>query len=371
MSEAHADRNASPFDRQPEPGVRLGRARYAAAQGARVAWYTAHYALLRAMTRGSEAPKAKSSIAPRPTAPPPDRAKVRAAFRALFDADRANIEAGLYPSPRDFGPGRLMRALRSSRDFFADARDVNARRNRNGGTEARALDPAGRYPAYYRQNFHFQTDGWFSRRSARLYDTQVEVLFTGAADAMRRAALAEVSREIRGSDQRKVAVLDVACGAGRFLEQLMDAFPRVKATGADLSPAYVEEASERLSPWPSAKIVEANAESLPFEDGSFDVVSCIYLFHELPPRIRGLVAQEMARVTKPGGLVVFADSIQTGDDSNLDRMLEAFPGMFHEPYYASYLAEDLDALWTDAGFVRERETIAFLTKVRTYRKPKS
>jgi ubiquinone/menaquinone biosynthesis C-methylase UbiE len=346
---------------------RLSRLRYAAAQGARVAWYTGHYALLRRMagSPGAVAEASRKSDAPTPAA---SRARLRAAFRALFDRDRSNIEAGLYPAPRDLDPSRLADALDASRSFFADAREVNARRGRRGGVEARALDPAGRYPAYYRQNFHFQTDGWLSRRSARLYDTQVEVLFTGAADAMRRAALAEVARELRGKDQRRAALLDVACGTGRFLEQTMDAFPRLPVTGADLSPAYVEEASERLARRPTAKVVEANAESLPFEDGSFDLVVSIFLFHELPQRVRPLVAREMARVVKPGGLVVFADSLQAGDEPALDSLLEAFPGWFHEPYYRSYLAEDLDALWTEAGLARERETLAFLTKVRTYRK---
>jgi ubiquinone/menaquinone biosynthesis C-methylase UbiE len=353
----------------------LARARYTAAQSARVAWYTAHYALLKRMTRGAAAragDAADDDLPPpaEPVAPPPDRTRMRAAFRALFDADRRNIEEGLYPAPRDLDPSRLLRALRLSRAFLRDARAVDARRHAQGGaTEARALDASGRYPAYYRQNFHFQTDGWLSRRSARLYDTQVEVLFTGAADVMRRMALAEIAREIRGRDQRRVAVLDVACGSGRFIEQMMDAFPRVNATGADLSPAYVEEAAERLAPWSSARVLEGNAESLPFEDGRFDVVVSIYLFHELPPRVRALAAAEMARVVKPGGLIVFADSIQTGDDPNLDRMLELFPREFHEPYYASYLGADLDALWAEAGLVRERETIAFLTKVATYRKP--
>jgi ubiquinone/menaquinone biosynthesis C-methylase UbiE len=330
-----------------------------------VAWYTSHYALLRRMS-GSPGAVAESNPPKNAAA---SRARLRAAFRALFDQDRANIEAGLYPPPRDLDPARLSETLLASRDFFADAREVNARRSRRGGVEARALDPAGRYPAYYRQNFHYQTDGWLSRRSARLYDTQVEVLFTGAADAMRRAALAEVAREIRGRDQRQVALLDVACGTGRFLEQTLDAFPRLDATGADLSPAYVEEAAERLAGRPTAKAIEANAESLPFEDGAFDVVVSIFLFHELPPRVRRLVATEMARVVKPGGLVVFADSLQTGDDPLLDKLLAAFPGWFHEPFYSSYLAEDLDALWGEAGLVRERESLAFLTKVLTYRKP--
>jgi ubiquinone/menaquinone biosynthesis C-methylase UbiE len=342
--------------------------RYAAAQSARVAWYAAHYALLRQMTRGGKPTKKAKPARAQSDAPPPDRAKVRAAFRALFDADRRNIEEGLYPAPRDLDPTRMLDALQLSRAFFKDAREVDARRRRGGVAEARTLDRSGRYPAYYLQNFHFQTDGWLSRRSAKLYDTQVEVLFTGAADAMRRAALAEIAREIRGKDQRKISVLDVACGTGRFLAQLMDAYPRVAATGTDLSPAYLEEAAERLAPWPKARVVEANAEALPFADGTFDVVASVYLFHELPPRVRGLVAAEMARLAKPGGLVVLADSIQTGDDPNLDLMLESFPAWFHEPYYASYLSTDLDALWGEAGLPRERETLAFLTKVRTYRK---
>ena len=41
------------------------------------------------------------------------------------------------------------------------------------------VDPA-LYPAYYLQNFHYQTDGWMSAESARLYDFQVETVFLGA-----------------------------------------------------------------------------------------------------------------------------------------------------------------------------------------------
>ena len=45
------------------------------------------------------------------------------------------------------------------------------------------------YPDYYLQNFHHQTDGYLSNRSAGLYDLQVEILFNGTADAMRRRVL--------------------------------------------------------------------------------------------------------------------------------------------------------------------------------------
>ena len=90
--------------------------------------------------------------------------------------------------------------------------------------------------------------------------------------------------------------------------------------------------------------------------------------HELPPRVRPLVAAEMARLLKPGGVLVFADSLQSGDAADLDQMLEYFPVGFHEPYFGSYLKEDFTALFADAGFVQEEVDLAFLTKVWRFRK---
>ncbi len=339
-------------------------ASFAAAQGLRVGWYALHYAALTRMRHG-EADEMQVAY----DAPAPDRAELRRALFKLFQDDFANIRAGLYPAPRDLDMRKAAKAVSDSRRFFADSRKVNERRLRRDGVEVRSQAEQGRYPPYYVQNFHFQTDGWLSRESARLYDTQVEVLFTGSADAMRRAALAEIALEMRGVDQRRVRLLDVACGAGRFLEQTLDAFPRLNVTGLDLSGAYLAEAEERLANWRQVKLVEANAEAAPLGDGAFDIVSSIYLFHELPPKVRPVIAREIARLCRPGGLVVFADSVQTGDDPNLDRMLEAFPHYFHEPYYRSYCEEDLDALFSAVGLVPERARNAFLTKVRTFRKP--
>ena len=46
------------------------------------------------------------------------------------------------------------------------------------------------YPEYFLQHFHWQTDGYLSRKSAELYDYQVEALFAGTTDAMRRVLAA-------------------------------------------------------------------------------------------------------------------------------------------------------------------------------------
>jgi ubiquinone/menaquinone biosynthesis C-methylase UbiE len=165
-----------------------------------------------------------------------------------------------------------------------------------------------------------------------------------------------------------VRFLDVGCGNGHFLRQVMAAFPRMQATGLDLSPAYVAEARQRLSPWRQVEIVQGAIEQAPFEDAHFDAATCIYLFHELPPRVRREAVRELHRLIKPGGAFVLADSIQTGDAPHLDRMLEYFPVGFHEPYFTSYLAEDFPALFAEAGFELEHTELAFLTKVMRFRR---
>lgn len=344
----------------------LGRARYAAAQGARIAWYMSQYMLARRISGPFNRP---GEPAFQPQAPEGDAKRIRAAFLDLFAKDRANIEAGLYPAPNDVRLTRAVAALRQSANFFLDLPKVDQRRLERRGVEVReAVEGEGRFPAYYLQNFHYQTGGWLSQDSAKLYDTQVEILFGGAADAMRRIALGALAKALRGKDQRRVKLLDIASGNGRFLRQMLTAFPRIPVTGLDLSPAYCAEARKRLRHWPQVEIVNGAIEQAPFDDASFDAGTCVYLFHELPPRVRREAVREIARTVKPGGVVVLADSIQTGDAADLDRMLEYFPVGFHEPFFGSYLKEDFAALFGEAGFELEEVELAFLTKVTRFRK---
>ena len=344
----------------------VSRARYAAAQGARVAWYLGQYMLARRISGPFNRP---GEPAFQPQAPEGDNQRIRAAFLGLFTKDRANIEAGLYPAPDELRVQHALGALKNSARFFSDLPQVDRRRVQRAGVEVREAGKAeGRYPTYYLQNFHYQSGGWLTEDSAKLYDTQVEILFGGAADAMRRIALGSLARALRGKDQRQVRLLDLACGNGRFLGQVMAAFPRLPATGLDLSPAYCAEARTRLAAWRQVEIVTGAVEQAPFEDASFDAATCVYLFHELPPRVRREAAREIARVLKPGGVFVLADSIQTGDHADLDRMLEYFPVGFHEPYFGSYLKEDFPALFAEFGLEVEETELAFLTKVTRLRK---
>lgn len=346
------------------------RLAFAARQGARVAWYAGHGAAMRRLVDRIEAtappPRRKARRPSKPVAP---MQRLLLDVARLMARDLANVEAGHYPPPDD-ADGDWAERLARSRAFFRDVPEV-ARRRREGAHREVLAEEGGawRRPRYYQQNFHFQSGGWRTAESARLYDMQVEVLFFGAADAMRRQALVAIAEELRGRDQRRLLHADIGCGPASFLMPLRRAFPRLPAVAIDLSEAYLGEARRRLGRAPAVLPVVAKAEALPLPDGSLDLATSVYLFHELPPPVRRRAAAEIARVLRPGGLFVFVDSLQTGDAPDYDGLLELFPQLFHEPYFESYLAEPAEALFAAAGLVPEGTTNAFLSKVVRLRRP--
>jgi ubiquinone/menaquinone biosynthesis C-methylase UbiE len=324
----------------------------------KAAWWGAQWWAAQRVSRRdpAAAPRASNS-------PPPPVALVRARWSEAFAKDAADVAAGLYPLTEAL-PADPITPFRRAADIIGETRQVEARRKRRGGVEVRDEGDYAAYPAYYRQNFHFQTGGWFTPESARRYEAQVEMLFSGSAGAMRRRALSLLAKAWRARDHRGLTLVDVACGSGAFLTDLRGAFPRAAVTGLDLSAAYLAEARTRSG----AAVVQASAERLPFADASLDGLTCIYLFHELPPRVRTVVAAEMARVLKPGGVLAFADSVQTADEPELARLLEAFPAFFHEPFYGSYQDEDLEALFGAVGLAVKGRDKAFLTKAILFEK---
>lgn len=328
---------------------------YAGRQGARVAWFMGHYFASR---RFRETRPAQEH---RPGGRGPGRNYIFAQMGELFARDLANVAKGHYPMPRDHD-GSLREIVQASRRYFADLPRAAERKAQGESAEVYSPELAEKFPAYFLQNFHFQTGGYLTEESARLYDMQVEVLFSGTANTMRRQCLVPIARYLRHKDQRRMALLDVACGTGRFARFAKQAFPRLAVTGSDLSEAYLEEARAHARPY-KIGFRQGPAEALPFADASFDIVTSIFLFHEVPPVIRREIAKEFARILKPGGLLVFMDSLQTGDTPEVDAMLEAFPANFHEPYYRSYLREDLKQIFGDAGFENAGAEPVFLSKM--------
>jgi len=333
----------------------------------RFAYRSQHWSFLVQATLVQEATRWMSRL-PRPRL---SGAEIRAVLRRrdeLHARDLANVEAGLYPRELlfDIPVGRYMRALPR---LLRDAPRVVRRKKAGAFRDIPVVDKQ-RYPAYYRRNFHWQTDGYFSDHSAEVYELGVELLFRGLADVMRRQVIPPVTRAVRaagGAD--RLRVLDVACGTGRTLHQLAVAHPALRLYGVDLSPAYIRLARRRLEHVAEVALAVENAEAMPFADAAFDAVTSVYLFHELPRNTRRAIARELFRVVRPGGVVVIEDSAQLAESAEIASALRAFPHEFHEPFYADYLEDDLAALLAEVGFAIESVEPQFVAKVVVARKP--
>ena len=228
------------------------------------------------------------------------------------------------------------------------------------------------YPPYYLQNFHYQTDGYLSDRSAELYDLQVDLLFNGAADAMRRRILAPMKESLAPwpAETKPLKVLDVACGTGRTLKFMRQTCPQVALYGVDLSPYYLRKANDLLSKIPGElpQLLQANGEDLPYVDRYFHAITSVFLFHELPYPARQRVIEECFRVLKPGGTLILCDSIQNEDIPAVTPILEWFHHTFHEPYYQHYLGDNLSDRLEQAGFVEIEVTTHYVSKYWVARK---
>lgn len=130
------------------------------------------------------------------------------------------------------------------------------------------------------------------------------------------------------------SLLDIGCGDGSLLSNVGQRWPDVRLAGLDLQPERIEEARANA---PDAHLVVGSADALPFNDDAFDVVTAITLMSSLPTdRMESDAAHEIARVTRPGGWLVWFD-LRYDNPSNPavhgiggSRLATLFPGWAQE-----------------------------------------
>ena len=137
-------------------------------------------------------------------------------------------------------------------------------------------------------------------------------------------------------------LLDVGCGSGQLA--LIAAKDGLEVTGVDIASNLVERARARpQAEGLRARFEEADAEALPFEDASFDVVTSLIgaMFAPRPE----LVAKELLRVCVPGGTIAMANWTPQGFVGQMFKTISKFiaPSGMPSP-----------VLWGDETTVRER-----------------
>lgn len=305
--------------------------------------------------------------------PPQMQSDLQAAYQQLLDIDWQEAEQGLYPTSLLFDAPWLDWASRYPL-VWLDMPSTWSRRSARNVHDLPQQINRDDYPTYYLQNFHHQTDGYLSDHSASLYDLQVEILFNGTAEPMRRRVLKPLVQGLRAFSDRspsQLRVLDVATGTGRTLRQIRAALPQAQLVGLDLSPAYLRQANRWLSQLPSElpQLVQGNAEAMPFADASMQAITCVFLLHELPADARQNVLNDCYRMLEPGGVLVLADSVQMADSPQFQPAMENFRRVFHEPYYRDYIGDDIEARLSAAGFTGIRGESHLMTRVWRATKP--
>jgi len=216
------------------------------------------------------------------------------------------------------------------------------------------------YPDYYLNDFHHQSNGNLSLRAALTYEWQIKFLFMGTNRIMRQALIDELPTGHR------LHVLDVGCGTASWLTQarLQDRMHRV--TGIDLSPHYLGVAKAFRGKDGQFRQMDA-AKLDPAWTGIFDAVTCIWLFHELPPEVSAQVTAEIARVLRPGGRFYFMDAAQPCDVPDGEHVVtgisEVFRDYMNEPYFRLYQGIDLPKLFAEHGLTIEKSKRCYASKI--------
>jgi ubiquinone/menaquinone biosynthesis C-methylase UbiE len=143
-------------------------------------------------------------------------------------------------------------------------------------------------------------------------------------------------------------VLEVAVGTGLNLPYYP---PGVELTGIDFSPQMLALARRRAGELDlSVELREGDAQRLDLPDGSFDTVVCTYGLCTIPDERQAVT--EMARVLRPGGLLLLADHIAARSPllRGLQRAIEVASVPFGSEHFRRHPAELLPA----AGLTIER-----------------
>ena len=187
-----------------------------------------------------------------------------------------------------------------------------------------------------------------------------ELTFRGEAAALYDEAFAHVTAYFMPFLLRATGVapgmrvVDIATGTGLSAQAALAVVgPAGHLTAADVSPAMVAKARERLGDAPNVSVSVEEGQALPFPDASFDAVLCNLGLMFFPDPVRGLI--EFRRVLRPGGRVAVSVNtvVERSYNHQINLMIVRYvPDLAESVARTFALAEasKLRSLFDEAGF---------------------
>lgn len=150
-------------------------------------------------------------------------------------------------------------------------------------------------------------------------------------------------------------ILDVGCSVGISTEYIKKKYPKSKVFGLDLSPYFLSVAKYRSNKQNlNITYVHANAEKTIFKDNLFSLVTCNYLFHEVPLKQTNIILHEIYRVLENNGVIAITDlepNVLNMKENNFLSPFRRWMFEITEPHIYYYYENDMCNLLKNAGFI--------------------
>lgn len=285
----------------------------------------------------------------------------------LIQQDSERITAGLYPA-------EVLKPQWTSAHWYhlvqiwlhgyqANSGYIRSSRLKDKVLDLEDMEALRDVSEHYRNHHNYADNNFLNPDSVSIYEHQMELLFLGSFDSMRRLLLAPMKKYFRFSEGEGLRFLEIGCGSGRMTQFMKKAFPKAKITLLDASPIYLKGAQKSLHQYSRIDFIQGEATDLPFKEGTFDAVYSSFLLHEMPLEIRRKIMAEAFRVLVPRGWVGFVDFIQSDDCRELNWVLEQPWFIGQEPYIRDYTMNSIAGGLKHIGFSQVGWERGFLGKV--------
>ena len=159
----------------------------------------------------------------------------------------------------------------------------------------------------------------------------------------------------RVDNTKAKTVLEIACGTGRVTHHLVQVLlPDASLVATDLNAGMIAVAKQHLQ-YPNLQFKEADAQQLPFDDASFDLIVCQFGFMFVPDKQQAF--NEAFRVLKTGGKLLFAtwDRLEENELTLVvrDTVVKHFnneAAKFYNVPFSLYDKQNITSLLEKAGF---------------------
>lgn len=283
---------------------------------------------------------------------------INAAFKNLLARWKVVIEK--FPKSNE-----LSSPVNHFKRYILILRDLKKfldRKNRKDSRDLKEIDPGANCPDYFKRNYHYQTDGYFSYDSAYRYDHQIEILFLGSAHIMRKVAYAEVADILKGNED----VLEFGAGSGTSGYQFKLLYPGTSLDILEPGSGYLDYA-QRTYPNSFNRVIPAFFENFK-SDKKYEFIFSCFVMHEIPVAYWDGITHSIKDSLKAGGYLFIIDSQQNCDKTKHQFALDQFGEDFYEPYFPEFRERSLEDYFQEQGFklIRKNEVLFSKTLLFTF-----